>query len=173
MTVLACTSTRSMRVAPASRQRELNPHLPAPTSARAARDFSRRQGFYPIELYRGTKGRPGREYAQLAPACAAMVRSMVVRVRAGRVLPTRGRSASPCSEATFLALPFCGEGNIGNTKKGTRKAINGPRPDHSLRLPPELRAAIDAWAAQEDDRPTRSEATRRILKQALATKPKC
>jgi len=32
-----------------------------------------------------------------------------------------------------------------------------------MRLPPELRVAIDNWAAKQKDTPSRSEAIRRIL----------
>jgi hypothetical protein len=32
-----------------------------------------------------------------------------------------------------------------------------------------MRAAIDAWAAKQEDQPPRSEAIRRMIEQALAT----
>jgi hypothetical protein len=45
-------------------------------------------------------------------------------------------------------------------------------PVSSIRLSPEFRAAIDAWAAEQDDKPQRSEAIRRLVEQALGAKPK-
>jgi hypothetical protein len=38
----------------------------------------------------------------------------------------------------------------------------------AIRLSPEFRAQIDAWAAQQDDKPERSEAIRRLVQRALA-----
>jgi hypothetical protein len=38
----------------------------------------------------------------------------------------------------------------------------------AVRLPPDLRSAIEAWAKQQDDKPTRSEAIRRLIEIALA-----
>jgi len=45
-------------------------------------------------------------------------------------------------------------------------------PVTAIRLSPELRAAIDAWAARQDDKPPRSEAIRRMIELALAAAPK-
>jgi Arc/MetJ-type ribon-helix-helix transcriptional regulator len=45
---------------------------------------------------------------------------------------------------------------------------SGQTPIHALRLPEELRTKIDAWiAAQPEPRPSRSEAIRRLLAEAL------
>jgi hypothetical protein len=41
----------------------------------------------------------------------------------------------------------------------------------AIRLSPEFRALIDAWAARQDDNPPRSEAIRRLVEQALAGAP--
>jgi hypothetical protein len=38
----------------------------------------------------------------------------------------------------------------------------------AIRLSPEFRAQIDAWAARQDDKPERSEAIRRLVQRALA-----
>jgi hypothetical protein len=38
----------------------------------------------------------------------------------------------------------------------------------NFRSPPELTKRIDAWAAAQEDKPSRSEAIRRLLKKALA-----
>ena len=42
----------------------------------------------------------------------------------------------------------------------------------TLRLPPALRSAVEAWAKQQNDKPSRSEAIRRLLEFALAFKAK-
>jgi Arc/MetJ-type ribon-helix-helix transcriptional regulator len=42
----------------------------------------------------------------------------------------------------------------------------------ALRIPPELRAEIERWANHEKDKPSRSEAIRRLLEFALAIKAK-
>jgi Ribbon-helix-helix protein, copG family len=55
-------------------------------------------------------------------------------------------------------------------KKRGRPAT-GRDPVTAIRLSPELRAAIDAWAARQDDKPPRSEAIRRMIEQALAAAP--
>jgi len=47
------------------------------------------------------------------------------------------------------------------------KAADGDTPMFSLRLPAEMRQAIDRWAAAQDDLPGRSEAIRRLLERAL------
>jgi hypothetical protein len=40
----------------------------------------------------------------------------------------------------------------------------------ALRLSPALRAAVEAWARQQKDKPSRSEAIRRLIEIALAIK---
>jgi len=58
-------------------------------------------------------------------------------------------------------------------KRGRPATGRGPDkrdPVTSLRLSPKLRAEIDAWAAEEDDKPPRSEAIRRLVEQALGAK---
>jgi hypothetical protein len=42
----------------------------------------------------------------------------------------------------------------------------------ALRLPPALLKAIEAWAANQDDEPNRSEAIRRLLNIGLKSKTK-
>jgi metal-responsive CopG/Arc/MetJ family transcriptional regulator len=42
----------------------------------------------------------------------------------------------------------------------------------ALRLPPALRSAVESWAKQQHDKPSRSEAIRRLLEFALAFKAK-
>ena len=40
----------------------------------------------------------------------------------------------------------------------------------AVRLPAALRSAIEGWAKQQNDKPTRSEAIRRLIEVALAVK---
>ena len=42
----------------------------------------------------------------------------------------------------------------------------------ALRLPPALRADIERWSKQQKDKPSRSEAIRRLIEFALAIKAK-
>jgi metal-responsive CopG/Arc/MetJ family transcriptional regulator len=41
-----------------------------------------------------------------------------------------------------------------------------------MRLPPSTRLSIENWAKQQKHKPSRSEAIRRLIEIALATKPK-
>jgi hypothetical protein len=49
------------------------------------------------------------------------------------------------------------------------KATEGDTPMFSLRLPLEVRHAVDQWAAAQEDSPGRSEAIRRLLEIAFKT----
>jgi len=51
--------------------------------------------------------------------------------------------------------------NVAQKKRG--RPATGQDPHISLRLPKETIAAADAWAAQLPDKPTRSEALRRLI----------
>jgi Arc/MetJ-type ribon-helix-helix transcriptional regulator len=42
----------------------------------------------------------------------------------------------------------------------------------ALRLPPALRTDIESWAKQQNDKPSRSEAIRRLIEFALSIKAK-
>jgi hypothetical protein len=57
------------------------------------------------------------------------------------------------------------------SKKGGRPAT-GRDPVLAVRLPPSLRSHIENWAKEQHDKPTRSEAIRRLLELALAVKAK-
>jgi len=55
--------------------------------------------------------------------------------------------------------------------------VDNRDPVTAIRLSPELRAQIDAWAARQEDKPARSEAIRRMIERQLAvdstdTKPR-
>jgi hypothetical protein len=53
--------------------------------------------------------------------------------------------------------------------KGGRPAT-GRDPVTAIRLSKEFRAAVDTWAAQQDDKPPRSEAIRRLVELGLKAK---
>jgi hypothetical protein len=57
-------------------------------------------------------------------------------------------------------------------KGGRPRSIKGKDPVSAIRLSPDFRAAVDAWAAQQDDKPSRSEAIRRLVELGLTVKPK-
>ena len=50
------------------------------------------------------------------------------------------------------------------------RPATGRDPVTAIRLPADLRAALDDWRRTQADLPTRSEAIRRILRQALKVK---
>jgi hypothetical protein len=64
-------------------------------------------------------------------------------------------------------------------KQSTKKVIpkkrgrpaTGKDPMMALRMPPEFRAKIDSWAKAQDDKPSRSEAIRRLVERGLAAEP--
>lgn len=45
---------------------------------------------------------------------------------------------------------------------------SGKEPMLAFRLAPTVKAEVDSWAAKQPDKPSRSEAIRRLLDQALA-----
>src|SRR5712671_94796 len=49
--------------------------------------------------------------------------------------------------------------------------VDNRDPVTAIRLSPEFRARIDAWAARQDDKPERSEAIRRLVERGLAGEP--
>jgi hypothetical protein len=72
-----------------------------------------------------------------------------------------------------MVLPKHGETVKGksNTEKPGRPAT-GRDPVLTVRLPPGLRSAIESWAEQQSDKPSRSEAIRRLIEFALVAKAK-
>jgi hypothetical protein len=60
--------------------------------------------------------------------------------------------------------------NKGNTKKRRGRPATGRDPVTTIRLATKLLAEIDVWAAKQDDKPSRSEAIRRILEKVVAPK---
>ncbi len=56
------------------------------------------------------------------------------------------------------------------TPKRPGRPATGRDPVLTLRLPPALRLAVENWAKQQNDKPSRSEAIRRLIEFALAAK---
>ncbi|TXN15873.1 hypothetical protein FV219_01500 [Methylobacterium sp. WL122] len=56
------------------------------------------------------------------------------------------------------------------TPKKRGRPATGKDPATSIRLSPDIRAEIDAWSATQPDRPSRSEAIRRLVEEALNAK---
>ena len=57
-------------------------------------------------------------------------------------------------------------------KRGRGRPATGQDPTLTVRLPMDLRSAIETWAKQQKDTPSRSEAIRRLIEIALTTKSK-
>jgi hypothetical protein len=57
-------------------------------------------------------------------------------------------------------------------KKKRGRPATGRDPVSAIRLSPALRSAIENWAKQQDDKPSRSEAIRQLVEFALAAKTK-
>jgi Arc/MetJ-type ribon-helix-helix transcriptional regulator len=58
------------------------------------------------------------------------------------------------------------------TPKKRGRPATGQDPVLTVRLPPDIRLAIENWAKRQKDKPTRSEAIRRLIELALATRAK-
>jgi metal-responsive CopG/Arc/MetJ family transcriptional regulator len=57
-------------------------------------------------------------------------------------------------------------------RKKRGRPATGQDPVLAIRLSSDLRAAVETWAEQQTDKPSRSEAIRRLLELALAAKLK-
>jgi hypothetical protein len=55
-------------------------------------------------------------------------------------------------------------------RKRPGRPATGQDPVSAIRLSAELRQAVDKWAAQQDDKPGRSEAMRRLIEMGLKVK---
>jgi Arc/MetJ-type ribon-helix-helix transcriptional regulator len=65
-----------------------------------------------------------------------------------------------------------GKESITVTQKKRGRPATGQDPVLTIRLPMALRSQIQTWAKQQKDRPSRSEAIRRLIEFALAAKSK-
>jgi hypothetical protein len=92
----------------------------------------------------------------------------VARVRAD------GKLQLPIGSLTFYVSHKMGKESIPVTqkKRGRGRPATGQDPTLTVRLPMDLRSAIETWAKQQKGKPSRSEAIRRLLEIALATKSK-
>jgi hypothetical protein len=59
---------------------------------------------------------------------------------------------------------------IGGRRSGAGRPPTGRDPSRTFRLSDEFIANVDAWASAHDDKPTRSEAIRRLVEMALKAK---
>jgi hypothetical protein len=104
-------------------------------------------------------GEAGRECFVIFSTLARRIGRPLRRVRAGARF-------QPC-----LGSTFCYTGSMKRSIPVKRKRIGRPptgiTPIVGLRLPPQVRAKIEQWAGQQDDKPTLSEATRRLIDAAL------
>jgi hypothetical protein len=74
------------------------------------------------------------------------------------------------SHSLTVPFPFCGSSSdyLERRRANRGRPKTGIGPNIGLRLYPELDAALDAWIAkQPEPKPSRPEAIRRILRQAL------
>ena len=59
---------------------------------------------------------------------------------------------------------------VGGKRPGAGRPATGSDPSRTFRLSDEFIATVDAWAARQDDTPTRSEAIRRLVELGLKAK---
>ena len=59
---------------------------------------------------------------------------------------------------------------VGGKRAGAGRPATGSNPARTFRLSDEFMAALDAWAAHQEDAPTRSEAIRRLVEIGLKAK---
>jgi hypothetical protein len=60
---------------------------------------------------------------------------------------------------------------VGGKRPGAGRPATGRDPTRTMRLSDEFIATVDAWAARQEDVPTRSEAIRRLVELGLKAKP--
>jgi hypothetical protein len=82
-----------------------------------------------------------------------------------------GSSCFQSARLNFYVILLLGE-VIPVLRKKRGRPATGQDPVLALRLPPALRSAIENWAKRQSDKPSRSEAIRRLLEFALAIKSK-
>jgi hypothetical protein len=62
--------------------------------------------------------------------------------------------------------------SVGQKKRGRGRPATGHDPQIALRMPAETRQAVEAWAAKQPDKPSLSEAIRRMVDLVLAAEVK-
>jgi hypothetical protein len=60
----------------------------------------------------------------------------------------------------------------GGARRGAGRRATGKSPVRTMRLSDEFIANVDAWAALQEDRPSRTEAIRRLVELGLRAKGK-
>jgi hypothetical protein len=62
--------------------------------------------------------------------------------------------------------------SVGGKRPGAGRPATGTDPTRTFRLSDDFMARLDEWAARQPDKPSRSEAIRRLIEQAMKAKPK-
>jgi hypothetical protein len=62
--------------------------------------------------------------------------------------------------------------SVNKKSRGRPKKKGGVHPVTAVRLSPEAGVAVDQWATRQDDKPSRSEAIRRLVELGLSVKTK-
>ena len=62
--------------------------------------------------------------------------------------------------------------SVNKKSVGRPKKKGGVHPVSAVRLPPTISGAVDDWASKQEDRPSRSEAIRRLVEIGLKAKTK-
>lgn len=75
-------------------------------------------------------------------------------------------------QAWFVYYAFMAKATKNVVRKRPGRPATGQDPVTAIRLSPEMRQTVDAWAARQPDKPSRSEAIRRLIEQAMKAKPK-
>ncbi|HXW31358.1 MAG TPA: hypothetical protein VEK55_18505, partial [Xanthobacteraceae bacterium] len=73
---------------------------------------------------------------------------------------------------SLLRSTIMSKKSISVVRKKRGRPATGQDPVSAIRLSPSLRSAIENWAKQQDDKPSRSEAIRKLVEFALAIKTK-
>ncbi len=85
-----------------------------------------------------------------------------------------GKLQLPIGSLTFYVSHKMGKESIHVTqkKRGRGRPATGQDPTLTVRLPMDLRSAIETWAKEQKDAPSRSEAIRRLIEAGLTRKVK-
>ncbi len=74
-------------------------------------------------------------------------------------------------QARFVYYAFMAKATKNVIRKRPGRPATGQDPVTAIRLSSELRTALDQWAARQPDKPSRSEAIRRLVELGLKVKP--
>ena len=114
----------------------------------------------------------GQRLADVAPAPTITVRFELVTCSAWAMVTSIGLGSGSVGGAAFHRSEFYVIRNMKKSitviRKKRGRPATGQDPVSTVRLPPALKSAIDKWSRQQVDKPTRSEAIRRLIELALA-----